>query len=128
MSGACPECMRAFQRWFVSTAARFLSKRGQNTKAASLIDQSFRASDGKLFQEFNYRKYKEKVTAIFEDAYIKHAIIGIDFHVNEHNQKDFQPHWQPHLWAISPKVALDRGAGILRYHLEKGTSELAPVV
>lgn len=128
MSGACPECMRAFQRWFVASTANYLRDSDQEFKVASLIDEAFKASEGRLTREFRSNRYRKKIENVLIDAGIKTALIGIDFSMNEHRGGAFQPHWQPHLWVIAPKQELAQGNGILRYHLRRSENVPRPVM
>lgn len=47
LSGACPECQRAFQRWFVSAANNFLKSDGRDFAVASIVPRqpTFREGD-----------------------------------------------------------------------------------
>lgn len=40
LSGACPECQRAYQRWFVTSANRFLNQAKKRFRIASVVPKS----------------------------------------------------------------------------------------
>ena len=48
LSGACPECMRATQRFFVATNADLLARSSVSTVAVSVILRNARVADGEL--------------------------------------------------------------------------------
>ncbi len=48
LSGACPECQRAFQRWFVWAASNFLKSDGREFAVASIVPRQPTFREGEL--------------------------------------------------------------------------------
>ncbi len=76
-SGACAECGRAFQRWFVNSVARFLAAEKANepseSSILSIIHDSGRVEPGQLVTSDAHERLWHRVTAALAHVDVKAA-------------------------------------------------------
>ena len=91
VSGACPECARAFQRWFVSAASSVVSRKS-HWHVVSLVWREHRFAEGKLDSNTMFARLRRHLQAALKAADIRLAIGGFDISMNEHQDGKFAPH------------------------------------
>jgi hypothetical protein len=84
MSGACPECTRALQRWLVSCSDKLIAS-GSISHAwavVSMVDSRW-SYELRHLQGVDIAVIRRQMDRIFAVAGISHAVGGIDISVNE---------------------------------------------
>jgi hypothetical protein len=97
LSGACPECGRAFQRAFTANAAGILVPH-QLFDAVSIVGGSFRFA-GNL-QKLSAEAFIKRLSRRLKDAGVKLAVGGIDLSFNEYPTKSRRSRWVPQFWLL----------------------------
>jgi hypothetical protein len=97
LSGACPECARAFQRWFVSAAGSVILRK-RDWHVVSLVWREHRFAEGKLDPDTMFERLRRHLRIALKAATIDQAAGGFDISMNEHENGKFVPHWRPHAW------------------------------
>jgi hypothetical protein len=100
MSGACPECSRAFTRWFVASASALLQSLKTSVSVVSLVHPNTGVPVGKLTPE-HIRTVNRKISATLTPARVTIFLGGIDFSANEEHDRTFDPYWQPQSWILA---------------------------
>jgi hypothetical protein len=103
LSGACPECSRAFQRWFVNSA-KYLTQ--DHDSHRELVTASIVFPKGRvpwhLVNTLSVENSKRAVTRSVEDcADVVWMVGGIDISLNDDRQKSLGMGWQLQLYAIA---------------------------
>jgi hypothetical protein len=106
LSGACPECARAFQRRFVSAASSVVSRKS-HWHVVSLVWRQHRFAEGKLDSNTMFERLRRHFRAALKAAAIRLAIGGFDISMNEHQDGKFVSHWRPHAWILGKDHAAD---------------------
>jgi hypothetical protein len=114
VSGACPECARAFQRRFVSVASTVVSRK-KHWHVVSLVWREHRFAEGKLDSNTMFERLRRHLQAALKAADIRLAIGGFDISMNEHENGKFVPHWRPHAWIL----VATKNPKSLRTHLKE---------
>ena len=96
LSGACPACMRASQRWFVGTAPRTFHP-DDELLATSLVFEI--VEQGKL-SAANVKRSIARVKRVFRKAGIGLAVGGLDISFNEERDSDDPGHWALQLMVL----------------------------
>jgi hypothetical protein len=97
-SGACPECARAWQRWFVTATRSFLkSERRESVTVLNPIHVSGKIEPGSLCDPGVLKNAREAIRVALVDAGILRGFFGLDVSFNEDREGEFDPHWQLHL-------------------------------
>lgn len=126
-SGACPECARAWQRWFTVATQDFLAHANavgsQGTilspvHAAGIVEPGGGLPSAALLRVGNV--VRNALTA----AELSTAVIGIDVSFNEHLAADFRPHWSLHPRVFLPEALTAFEVRTLRAHFPP--SDLIP--
>ncbi len=104
LSGACPECGRLLQRWFVRQSkqfiARHLNKPSDELIAISIVPSAPLFSPGQL-GELSITNLQRRLKWAFDRVNLKIAIGGIDFSFNEDQNGRYQPFWSAHHYLIT---------------------------
>jgi hypothetical protein len=112
MSGACPECLRAFQRWFVASVHAL----AQAAKAQDIVSARipFTICGSRHDSKFGFDMVNSKraVTRAIErgPAAVNWLAGGLNFSLNDDSEKGFAVRWQPQLCAIA-SVSSQRNFG-----------------
>ena len=118
LSGACPECMRATQRFSVATNADLLARSGVSTVAVSVVFRGAGIADGKLeFEPELFGRISRRLRAALRKAGVRQAIGGFDVSANEHADQRFASHYRPHAWIMVPASQFARGEKVFRGYL-----------
>ena len=128
LSGACPECMRATQRFFVATNADLLARSSVSTVAVSVILRNARVADGKLELEPDlFGPLLRRLREALRKAGVRQAVGGFDVSANEHEEQRFAPHYRPHAWFIVPASQMARGDKVFREYFPASRTVRRPV-
>ena len=102
MSGACPECGRAFQRWFVSQVMNLASYENSRQLIAVSIAFPHHRSVGDKLDTLNTTKMKRDVTETIKDSDLIHWMAGgIDLSLNDDTQRNVPICWQGQLYGFT---------------------------
>lgn len=103
MSAACPECLRAFQRWLahnVSRIAQLDIDPGLDPVALSLVIPAAQAPPGSL-GSISISKMKRKVRqTLVERGDVQWAVLGLDISLNDATQKGHEIVWQAQFYGF----------------------------
>jgi len=115
-SGACPECGRLLQRWFVRKSKRLIrdeiDKPGYTLVALSIIPYWSIARPGKL-HTLDPANAQRRLKYALDKAGVGVLIGGIDFSFNEDKEARYKPFWSVHFYLIT-SVANERQVRQLR--------------
>jgi hypothetical protein len=104
LSGACPECGRLFQRWFVRRSKKFIAthidRAGHDLVAISLVPSDFFMRPG-YSSALNIRNFIRRAKLKLKKGGVDAALGGIDFSFNEDHQQKYRPFWSPHFYLIT---------------------------
>jgi hypothetical protein len=109
-SGACPECGRAFQRWFVHSTTALISS---SSSSGNLVSVSIVFPKARVpicgITTLSMASSLIAVTQALQDSDdIEWMVGGIDISLNDDTQKGLEEEWQLQLYAIA--MVKDRGA------------------
>ena len=103
-SGACPECSRLFQRFYVRHSKRpihdIIAREGNELIGICIIPSSPLVRHGQL-KHFSIANLQRRIKAALDAAGIKSGISGIDFSFNEDRENKWQPFICPHIYLIA---------------------------
>ena len=105
LSGACPVCMRALQRWFVNdtvTVLRPLVLRGYRPQVLSLVPEFGRIPAGSL-NKFDSDKFLDDIREALKACGIVHFKLGLDVSLNQRAGLASPGFWQLQLWGFFHK-------------------------
>jgi hypothetical protein len=129
MSGACPECSRAFQRWFVDSTERLIQARNFH---GELVTASIVFPDGwvpwRLINALSMKNSKRAVTRSIEGSPVVDWMVGgIDISMNDDLEKNFGIGWQVQLYGIA--IVKDRMtfASLLKQQFQRTAQISRPV-
>ncbi len=104
LSGACPECGRLFQRWFVRRSRKFIAKHISRPEhdlvAVSIVPSSPAAGLGQLLT-VDIVNLQRRLKYTLKKADLDVALAGIDFSFNEDHEQKYLPFWSPHFYLIT---------------------------
>jgi hypothetical protein len=102
-SGACPECGRAFQRWFVqSTGALIpLSNDASELVSCSLVFPNARVPNSSVCSLSISGETATVTRSLRDSPEIEWMVGGIDVSLNDDTQKGLHEEWQLQLYAIA---------------------------
>ncbi len=102
-SGACPECCRYYQRWFVRQSKSLISGMeafNRRLISITIVSMNAIAQPGKLHRRVAENVQRQLKYAL-DKTDIAAAIGGIDFSYNEDYEGEYQPFWCPHFYLIT---------------------------
>lgn len=126
MSGACPECARAWQRWFTAATQEFLAHTmpaGSRGTILSPVHAAGIVVPGGGLPPATLHRLKGAVRDALSASRLP-AVTGIDVSFNEHLTADFRPHWLLHPRVFVPGILPAHEVKALRMHLPP--SDLIP--
>jgi hypothetical protein len=104
LSGACPECGRLFQRWFVRRSKKFIAKHisrpNHELVAVSIVPSSPAAGLGHLLT-VDVVNLQRRLKYTLNKTDLDVALGGIDFSFNEDHEQKHLPFWSPHFYLIT---------------------------
>ena len=130
LSGACPECSRLFQRWFVRRSKQYIAKDidepSHELVAITIVPSTPIVRPGKL-NNFSIINLQRRLKFALDKNGVCDAIGGVDFSFNEDRNGKFKPHWSPHPYLITTtKNRLHLLAG-LKKSFRRSKTVLRPV-
>jgi hypothetical protein len=115
MSGACPECGRAFQRWLVSQIVNRASYENSLQFIAVSIAFPHHLSVGDTLDTLDTTKMKRDVTATIKDSDLVHWMAGgIDLSLNDDTQRNVPICWQSQLYGFAEVSSREQFSKLLR--------------
>jgi hypothetical protein len=128
MSGACPECGRAFQRWFVAELKDLASNDSLlDLIAVSIAFPHHRTADDKL-DMLNTTKMKRDVTETIKDSDLIHWMAGgIDLSLNDDTQRNVPLCWRGQLYGFTEVSNRKQLSKLLRDTFKKTRKVKRPV-
>jgi hypothetical protein len=103
-SGACPQCSRLFQRFYVRQSRNpiqdIIAREGKELIAICIIPSSPLVRPGQL-KHFSIANFTRRIKAALDIAGVKCAFGGIDFSFNEDRDQQWQPFICPHIYLIA---------------------------
>jgi hypothetical protein len=109
--GACPECNRATQRFFVRHTRPLLSP-AEDFLAVSIVPgTSFEIGE---LRRLDIETFRDDLAERLRQSRIHFAVGGIDFTLNEHKDRRFRTHWAPHFWLLVHRYNRSRWEVLLR--------------
>jgi hypothetical protein len=103
-SGACPECGRLLQRWFVRHSESFVSenlnRKSNELVALSIVPAQPIVPPGKL-SDFSVIDLHRRLKHALAKTDVAVALGGVDFSFNEHHDGKYKPYWSPHIYLIA---------------------------
>jgi hypothetical protein len=128
-SGACPECTRALQRWFVHSTEQLIK---DHEREGELVTASLVFPNGwvqtHLLNTLSTANLKRAVTRSVEgSADVEWMVGGIDISLNDDRQKDFGMGWQVQLYAIALVKERTAFSALLRHQFQRTKSISRPV-
>jgi hypothetical protein len=103
-SGACSQCSRLFQRFYVRQSRKpiqdIIAREGKELIGICIIPSSPLVRPGQL-KHFSPVNFQRRIKAALDKAGVKCAIGGIDFSFNEDRDQQWQPFICPHIYLIS---------------------------
>jgi hypothetical protein len=103
-SGACPQCSRLFQRFYVRQSRKpiqdIIAREGKELIALCIIPSSSIIRPGQL-KNFSIANFQRRVKAALDTANVNSGIGGIDFSFNEDRDQQWQPFICPHIYLIA---------------------------
>jgi hypothetical protein len=128
-SGACPECGRAFQRWFVHSTTALISASGSSGDlvSVSIVFPKARVPSSGI-TGLSMTESTAAVTEALQDSTdIEWIVGGIDVSLNDDTQKGLGEDWQLQLYAIAMVKNRDALASRLRSKFERTKEVFRPV-
>jgi hypothetical protein len=102
LSGACPICIRAQQRWFVTETLHVMQPyvwRGYQAQALSLVPECGMIPVGSL-STFDIDKFLDSVRNALKACGITHYKLGLDVSLNDRAGVVSPKIWQLHMWGF----------------------------
>jgi len=127
MSGACPSCGRAIQRYFVAEAQKLLVAEATNTKIVSLVlDHQYPRGD--LGKSPTIQTLQQRAKDVLGNSGVDFALGGVDLSFNEdRDEHRFEEHWAPQLWFVLPSHNLEQWIKALRKAYPSSSAVPRPV-
>ena len=100
-SGACPECGRAFQRFFVSEVGKLAASKSEDLVSVSIAFLEHRTLEDHL-NSLQTMGMKRSLSAAIKNADgLAWLVGGIDLSLNDDTQKKLGTAWQPQFYGFS---------------------------
>jgi hypothetical protein len=103
-SGACQQCSRLFQRFYVrqsrKTIQNIIAHEGKQLIGICIIPSFPLVRPGQL-KNFSIANFTRRIKAALDTANVKSGIGGIDFSFNEDRDQQWQPFICPHIYLIA---------------------------
>src|SRR6266404_4228747 len=103
-SGACPECGRLLQRWFVRRSRKFIAehidKKELQLVALSIVPHDPMVQPGQL-HTIDIVNLQRRLKYALGAVGIGVALGGIDFSFNQDREEKYQPFWSAHFYLIT---------------------------
>jgi hypothetical protein len=114
MSGACPECARAFQRWFVSQVVALATAETDDLNSISIVFVNHRTAEDQL-TALDTTGMKRSISETIKDADGPEWLAGgIDLSLNDDRQKKQGFAWQPQFYGLADVTNVEALSNLLR--------------
>jgi hypothetical protein len=104
LSGACPECGRLFQRWFVRRSKKFIAEHiirdERELIAISIVPRDAVRRAGQLHTA-DIMNLQRRLKYALGKTHINIALGAIDFSFNEDREGNYEAFWCPHFYLIT---------------------------
>jgi hypothetical protein len=110
-SGACPECGRAIQRFFVRKIHPLLRPTNDFLAVSIVPGVSF---EGGALSDLTATSFLNDFADRLSASSVHFAVGGMDFTFNEHRNRRFIAHWSPHFWFLTNRYNRVRWEALLR--------------
>jgi hypothetical protein len=104
LSGACPECGRLFQRWFVRRSKKFIAEHiirdERQLIAISIVPRDAVRRAGQLHTA-DIINLQRRLKYALDKTHINIALGAIDFSFNEDREEKYEEFWCPHFYLIA---------------------------
>ncbi len=103
-SGACPECGRALQRWFVTATSDLIDRHfeGQQGLYLASIVPDYATAPIDSLTAFDWARVTRKTARILRSSGVEFACGGADFSVNEASESPNSKWIQGQFWMLMP--------------------------
>ena len=105
LSGACPQCGRLVQRWFVRASKRFIANHLETQKgelvAIIIVPANPIILPPERLRSLSIANFQRRLKYALAKGKIEVALGGVDFSFNEDRKGAYQPFWAPHLYVIT---------------------------
>lgn len=126
LSGACPICVRALQRWFVNAADKLTGWMKLPFSVASIVPVEGRFTPGEARADI-LRDVRASIDDKLSRAGIAVAFGGFDPGINEYPGTDISPHGQVQAWIMTPTARINERKRPLRRLLTTSPTNLRPL-
>ena len=130
LSGACPECGRLFQRWFVRRSKKFIAKYiirdERELIAISIVPRDAVRRAGQLHTG-DIINLQRRLRYALGKTHINIAVGAIDFSFNEDREGKYEAFWCPHFYLITSSREKSSLGDQLRTIYPSGSEILKPV-
>jgi hypothetical protein len=103
-SGACPQCSRLFQRFYVRQSKKpiqnIIAHEGKQLIGICIIPSFPLVRFGQL-KNYSIANFQRRIKTALDTANVKSGIGGIDFSFNEDRESKWQPFICPHIYVIA---------------------------
>ena len=104
LSGACPECGRIFQRWFVRRSGAFIAQHldcsGRELVAITIV--SIKAiTQPEHLNEFSIVDFLRRLKYALKKVGLVIALGAVDFSFNEDHDGKYESFWCPHIYLFA---------------------------
>jgi hypothetical protein len=127
MSGACPTCGRALQRWFVAQLQRLAGPEVSNIWAVSIAFADHRVPLDRLHTLHTASMVKALRYVLNKAPAISWVAGGIDLSLNDETQKGLDVGWQPQFYGFVSTTNITPLADLLRKRFPKTNKAPRPV-
>lgn len=130
LSGACPECGRLLQRWFVRRSKTFvrehLEKAEHELVAITIVPAWPIVLPGTL-ATFSVTDLQRRIKYALKNIGLEVALGGVDFSFNEDYEEKYKPFWSPHIYLITSTENRQQLQRKIRKHFEASEEIPRPV-
>jgi hypothetical protein len=104
LSGACPECSRLFQRWFVRRSETFIAENldcaRRELVAITIVPIKATTRPGHL-NRFSIVDFQRRLKYALKEVKLDVALGAFDFSFNEDYDGKYEPFWYPHIYLFA---------------------------
>lgn len=129
-SGACPQCSRLFQRFYVRRSRnviRDIIAREEKYLIGVCIIPSYPLVRPGQLKNFSIANFQRRIKAALDKAGVISGIGGIDFSFNEDRDQQWQPFICPHIYLITSTSNREAAHRILLSIFKPSTAILKPI-
>jgi hypothetical protein len=104
LSGACPECFRLFQRWFVRRSETFIAEhleRSDHELVAITIVPIKAITQPGYLNRVSIGDFQRRLKDALKAVGLEMALGGVDLSFNEDKEGKYQPFWCPHSYLFA---------------------------